>query len=155
MAASKTELTAAGPTTPGRPGEKPAEVPASEKRTQAALVLVADDFADAREMVVTFLRSRGYRTAQAADGQEAIEKAQRLQPRLVIMDLGMPVLDGWEAIRRLKANPCTRRIPVIALSAHSLRGDEQKAIVAGADAFLAKPASFAQVLAALGKLLGK
>ena len=85
------------------------------KNKNEPLVLVVDDFADAREMYGEYLKFCGFRVAEAQNGVEAIEKAKRLKPDLILMDLSMPVVDGWEATRRLKADSTTKAIPVVAL----------------------------------------
>ena len=108
------------------------------KRT-AARILVAEDDADNRRIVVRVLASEGYRTFEAADGASAIELARREHPDLIVMDLGMPGIDGWEASRRLKADPRTADIPIVALTAFAMRGDEERAREAGCDGYLSKP----------------
>ncbi len=86
------------------------------KNKNEPLVLVVDDFADAREMYGEYLKFCGFRVAEAQNGVEAIDKAKRLKPDLILMDLSMPVVDGWEATRRLKADASTKGIPVVALT---------------------------------------
>ena len=103
------------------------------------LVLVVDDFEDNREMFAEFLELSGFRVSRAANGQEAIERAEADMPDLVVMDLSLPVIDGWEATRRLKANPKTAGIPVLALSGHSSPQQEQEALHVGCVALLTKP----------------
>jgi len=125
------------------------------KRSKMVLVLIAEDSLDSRELLVDFLQFAGYRTAQAADGQEAIEKAQRFRPQIILMDLAMPILDGWEATRRLKKNPHTSRIPIVAVTAHALPDDERRAKEAGCDAFLTKPVNPEELLATVGRTLEK
>ena len=103
------------------------------------LILVVDDFADNREMYTQFLEFSGFRVAEAQNGHEALEKAFDLRPDLIVMDLSLPGLDGWEATRRLKADDRTRGIPVIALTGHALAGHSKGAMDAGCDAFITKP----------------
>ena len=103
------------------------------------LVLVVDDFADNREMYSEYLSFSGYEVIEARNGKEAIEAAQEKLPDIIIMDLSLPVMDGWEATRRLKADDRTRRIPVVALTGHALAGHSKGARDAGCDSFLAKP----------------
>ena len=86
----------------------------------APLILVVEDFDDAREMYRDSLQFAGLRVETARDGREAIEKARTLQPDLILMDLSLPGIDGWEATRLLKSDPATRRILIVALSAHAL-----------------------------------
>lgn len=105
----------------------------------AALVLVVDDFEDNRAMYAEYLRFAGYRVIEAGDGREAVERARESLPDIVVMDLSLPVMDGWEATRQLKADVRTRAIPVIALTGHALEGHSQGAKAAGCDEFLAKP----------------
>jgi two-component system cell cycle response regulator DivK len=108
-------------------------------RQQAPLVLLVDDFADNREMYAEFLEFAGMRVAQAENGHEALERAFALLPDLIVMDLSLPGLDGWEATRQLKRDARTKAIPVIALTGHALAGHSQGAIDAGCDAFVTKP----------------
>jgi CheY-like chemotaxis protein len=103
------------------------------------LVLIVDDFADNREMYAEFLTFLGYRVVQAVNGQQAVDLANTLRPDAIVMDLALPVIDGWEATRRLKSDPRTKAIPVLALSGHVLHGADALARAAGADAFIAKP----------------
>jgi CheY-like chemotaxis protein len=105
----------------------------------APLVLIVDDNLDAREMYAIYLEHAGYRLAEAADGETAIETAIRDRPAVILMDATMPRMDGWEAARRLKADPLTRTIPVIMLTAHAFAEHKQRAADVGADGFLAKP----------------
>ena len=112
---------------------------ASGEGSTAPLVLIVDDFADNREMYSQFLEFSGFRVAEAQNGHEALEKAFALRPSLIVMDLSLPGLDGWEATRRLKADQRTRGTPVIALTGHALAGHSKGAIEAGCDAFITKP----------------
>ena len=104
-----------------------------------ARILVAEDDADNRRIVVKVLTGEGHATLEAADGRAAIALAAREHPDLIVMDLAMPGMDGWEASRRLKADPQTADIPIIALTAFAMRGDEERAREAGCDAYLSKP----------------
>jgi CheY-like chemotaxis protein len=103
------------------------------------LVLVVDDYQDARELYAEYFAFSGFRVAEAANGVEAIEKALALVPDIILMDLSLPGIDGWEATRRLKANPQTRHIPIVALTSHALPGFSDTAKKAGCDAFVTKP----------------
>jgi two-component system, cell cycle response regulator DivK len=105
----------------------------------APLVLVVDDFQDNREMFAEFLAISGFRVAQAVNGREALERAFDLVPDAILMDLSLPELDGWEATRRLKRDPRTCHIPVVALTGHVLADHAREAKDAGCDGFLAKP----------------
>jgi CheY-like chemotaxis protein len=104
-----------------------------------ALVLLVDDYADNRDIYAQFLLYAGLRVEEAENGHQALEKAFALSPDVIIMDLALPGLDGWEATRRLKSDARTRRIPVIALTGHALAGHSQGALEAGCDLFLTKP----------------
>ena len=103
------------------------------------LVLIVDDYQDAREMYAEYLEFSGFRVAEARDGQEAVEKAVALHPSVILMDLSLPVMDGWEATRRLKSDVRTRSIPVVALTGHALDGHSREAQDAGCDAYVTKP----------------
>ena len=103
------------------------------------LILVVDDYQDAREMYAEYLQFSGFRVAKAKNGNEAVEKAFALKPDLILMDLSLPGMDGWEATRRLKADEATRNIPVVALTGHALAGASEGAKKAGCDSFVTKP----------------
>jgi two-component system cell cycle response regulator DivK len=120
---------------------------------QAPLVLVVDDFEDNRAMYAEYLAHSGYRVEQAANGEEAVEITRRLKPDVVVMDLSLPIMDGWEATRRLKAEEGTRHIPVIALTGHALAGHSRGAREAGCDAFLAKPCLPEKLVAKVEELM--
>ena len=109
------------------------------KSNPGPLVLVVDDFVDAREMYSEYLKFCGFRVAEAQNGVEAIEKATRLKPNLILMDLSMPIVDGWEATRRLKADARTKAIPVVALTGHAMAGHSESAKSAGCDVVITKP----------------
>jgi CheY-like chemotaxis protein len=111
----------------------------SSPREDAPLVLVVDDFEDNRAMYVEYLAFHGLRVAEAVNGREAVERVMSLVPDVVVMDLSLPVLDGWEATRRIKANPKTRHVRVIALTGHAEPAHAKKALDAGCDDFVAKP----------------
>ncbi|HXH05641.1 MAG TPA: response regulator [Vicinamibacterales bacterium] len=113
---------------------------ATTKDTRLApLVLVVEDYEDAREMYAEYLRFSGFRVAEAANGYEALEQAAALAPDIILMDLALPRLDGWEATRRLKTDPRTRHIPILALTGHALAAHAATAQEAGCDAFVTKP----------------
>jgi two-component system cell cycle response regulator DivK len=109
------------------------------KRDPGHLILVVDDFVDAREMYGEYLKFCGFRVAEAQNGVEAIGKARRLKPDLILMDLSMPIVDGWEATRRLKADDRTKAIPVVALTGHAMPGHSESAKSAGCDVIITKP----------------
>lgn len=105
----------------------------------APLVLIVDDYPDNREMYSSFLSFSGLQVEEAANGREALAKAFALLPDLVVMDLSLPGVDGWQATRELKADPRTKHIPVVALTGHALAGTSDTALAAGCDLFLTKP----------------
>ena len=111
----------------------------SEPSPTAPLVLLVDDYADAREMYGFYLTRRGYRVEEAADGHEALAKAHGLTPDIILMDLSLPGIDGWELARMLKNDMRTAAIPIVALTAHALNGEQERALGAGCDAFVTKP----------------
>ena len=116
-----------------------AAAPKPTGKRELPLVLVVDDFEDNRSMYAVYLTYSGYDVIEAADGAEAVELAGERLPDLVVMDLSLPIMDGWEATRRLKGDPRTRHIPIIALTGHALDGHSRDARNAGCNAFLAKP----------------
>ena len=102
-------------------------------------VLVVDDYPDAREMYGEYLEYCGFEVVQASNGMEALQRALDTTPDIILMDLSLPVMDGWEATRRLKADKRTENIPVVALTGHALAGISEGAKKAGCDAFVTKP----------------
>ena len=106
---------------------------------KAPLILVVDDYQDAREMYAEYLQFSGFRVAEARNGNEAIDQAFALRPDLILMDLSLPGMDGWEATRQLKSDERTRHIPVVALTGHALAGASEGAKKAGCDSFVTKP----------------
>jgi len=118
------------------PSESSEEIPAEGTRR----VLVVDDYDDAREMYAEYLEFIGYEVQTARDGHEALQHARDYQPDVILMDLSLPVLSGWDATRQLKQDERTRDIPVMALTGHVLGTHSQKAMEVGCDAFVPKPA---------------
>lgn len=116
------------------------------------LVLVVDDYEDARVLCAEYLRCSGFRVVEAATGQEALDKAFELRPDLVLMDLSLPGIDGWQATRRLKDDQRTRHIPILALTGHNVRLQE---LVdrAGCDGYLTKPCMPEQLVGEVNRLL--
>jgi two-component system, cell cycle response regulator DivK len=110
-----------------------------DTRNSQPLVLVVEDYQDAREMYAAYLAFSGYRVAEATNGIEAIEKTVELMPDIILMDLALPRMDGWEATRRLKEDERTKHIPIVALTGHALAGHAEGARQAGCDAFVTKP----------------
>jgi CheY-like chemotaxis protein len=119
-----------------------------------AKILVVDDDEMNRDMLSRRLLRKGYEVALAVNGAEAIEKARSEKPELILMDLSMPVLDGYEATRRLKAEEATSRIPIIGLSAHAMVGDREKALSAGCDDYDTKPVELPRLLGKVESFLG-
>lgn len=117
------------------------------------LILVVDDAAAARLMYSQYLTHHGFAVIEAADGEEAISQAQRHLPALVLMDLGLPRIDGWEATRRIKGDARTRNISVLAISGHAYPDSVARAKEAGVDTFLAKPCLPPIVLAKIREML--
>jgi len=117
-----------------------------------ARILLVEDNEMNRDMLTRRLVRRGYEVILAVDGQEGLDKAQS-QPDLILMDMSLPVIDGWEATRRLKAAPETAGIPVVALTAHALVDDRDKASRAGCDAFATKPVEFPALIEIIERLL--
>ncbi len=103
------------------------------------LILVVDDYQDAREMYAEYLQFSGFRVAEARNGNEAVAQARSLKPDLILMDLSLPGMDGWEATRVLKADEATKHIPIVALTGHALAGASEGARKAGCDSFVTKP----------------
>ena len=121
---------------------------------QGPLILVVDDYEDAREMYAEYLRFCGFRVAEARNGNEALEQAFSLMPDLILMDLSLPGMDGWEATRQLKADPRTARIPVVALTGHALAGASEGAKRAGCDSFVTKPCLPDDLVVEVRRMLG-
>ena len=117
-------------------------------------ILLVEDQEMNRDMLSRRLKKRGYDVAIAVDGAEGLEKAQSESPDLILMDMSLPVIDGWEATRRLKADRETRSIPVVALTAHAMNTDREKALEAGCDAYETKPVELPKLLETMEKLLG-
>ena len=109
-------------------------------------ILLVEDNEMNRDMLSRRLERKGYAIAIAVDGQQAVDMATSETPALILMDMSLPVFDGWEATRRIKADEATRGIPIIALTAHAMQGDEQKAKEAGCDDFDTKPVELPRLL---------
>ncbi|MEO7647534.1 MAG: response regulator [Gemmatimonadaceae bacterium] len=118
----------------------------------ATLLLVEDNDMN-RDMLSRRLTRRGYHVVIAVDGQQGIDEARRLSPDLVLMDMSLPVKDGWTATTELKADPATSSIPVIGLTAHAMSGDRERAIQAGCDDYDTKPVELERLLEKIEKLL--
>jgi two-component system, cell cycle response regulator DivK len=120
-----------------------------------AKILLVEDNEMNRDMLSRRLVRSGYEVVIAVEGEEGIALAGTAAPDLVLMDMSLPVLDGWEATRRLKSDPATRDIPVIALTAHAMSGDREKAREAGCDDFDTKPVEYTRLLSKIEGLLQK
>ena len=118
-----------------------------------AKVLLVEDQEDNRDMPSRRLNKLGYEVAIAVDGAEGVEMAKSEAPDLILMDMSLPVMDGWEATRILKADDGTRSIPVVALTAHAMSTDREKAFEAGCDAYETKPVELPRLLETMQKLL--
>ena len=118
-----------------------------------AKILLVEDQEMNRDMLSRRLKKRGYEVAIAVDGAEGVEKARAESPDLILMDMSLPVMDGWEATRILKAEEGTRAIPVVALTAHAMSTDRDKALEAGCDAYETKPVDLPRLLGTMEKLL--
>ena len=118
-------------------------------------ILVVEDNEPSRDALSRRLELRGYRVAVAVDGIQGVAAAREAQPDLILMDLGLPGIDGWEATRRLKSDRATMHIPIIVLSAHAMTNDREKALAAGGDDFDTKPVRFQQLLDKIHSLLTK
>jgi CheY-like chemotaxis protein len=116
-------------------------------------ILLVEDNDMNRDMIVQYLGHYGYTVLTARDGGAAVELARSAAPDLILMDISLPVLDGWEATRQIKAAPETARIPVIALTAHAMAADRQRSIEAGCDDYEPKPIDFARLLGKMRALL--
>ena len=117
-------------------------------------VLLVDDYPDAREMYREYLKFSGYDVVEASNGMEALQRAIETSPDIILMDLSLPVMDGWEATRRLKADARTAGIPVVALTGHALSGIFEGAAQAGCDAFVTKPCLPEDLVAEIRTVLG-
>lgn len=127
----------------------------SDAAENAPLVLVVDDFADGRALTVEILRLHGLRVAEAATGRVALEKTAELAPDAILMDLSLPEIDGWEVIRRLRADPLTCKAVILAYTAHAVPEMLARAKAAGCDAVLTKPCRPDDLVRALEDVLGR
>jgi two-component system, cell cycle response regulator DivK len=116
-------------------------------------ILLVEDNEMNRDMLSRRLVRNGYEVFYAIDGQQGVNMALSERPDLILMDMSLPVIDGWEATRQLKANDATRRIPVIALTAHAMAGDREKAMEAGCDDYDTKPVEISRLVGKIASLL--
>ncbi len=120
-----------------------------------AKILLVEDNEMNRDMLARRLERKGYQVVSAVDGLAGVTMVQTESPDLILMDMSLPVLDGWEATRKLKASSSTSSIPIIALTAHAMAGDRDKAMDAGCDDYDTKPVDLARLLAKIESLIGK
>jgi CheY-like chemotaxis protein len=120
-----------------------------------ATILVVEDNEASRDALSRRLQRRGYNVLLAVDGQQAVSVAQSSKPDLILMDLGLPIIDGWEATRQLKADASTKHIPIIVLSAHAMTNDRDLALAAGGDDFDTKPVRFQPLIDKIESLLAR
>jgi CheY-like chemotaxis protein len=118
-------------------------------------ILLVEDNEMNRDVLSRRLRRRGYDVLIAVDGRQGLEMVESSAPDIILMDMSLPEVDGWEATRRIKANPATSKIPVLALTAHAMTGDREKAMEAGCDAYHTKPGDFAELLERIESLVAK
>jgi two-component system cell cycle response regulator DivK len=116
-------------------------------------ILLVEDNEMNRDMLARRLERRGYQVVVALDGAQGLQLAQAETPDLILMDMSLPVLDGWEATRQLKSQPATQAIPIIALTAHAMSGDREKAIAVGCDDYDTKPVEFSRLMEKIQALL--
>ena len=117
-------------------------------------VLLVEDNEMNRDMLSRRLIRRGFQVVFAMDGQQGIDLAHSERPDIILMDMSLPVIDGWEATRRLKADDATRRVPVIGLTAHAMSGDREKAVEAGCDDYDTKPVELDRLIGKIERLVG-
>jgi CheY-like chemotaxis protein len=126
----------------------------ASRKNDLPRVLLVDDYPDAREMYSEYLEYSGFEVVQASNGMEALQRAADDAPDIILMDLSLPVMDGWEATRRLKADARTAGIPVVALTGHALAGISEGAKQAGCDAFITKPCLPEDLVVEIRRVLG-
>jgi two-component system, cell cycle response regulator DivK len=118
-------------------------------------ILLVEDNEMNRDMLSRRLIRKGFEVAMATDGQQGVDMAVSEAPDLILMDMSLPVLDGWEATRRIKANDASKRVPIIALTAHAMAGDREQALAAGCDDYDAKPVEFTRLMGKIEALLAR
>ncbi|MGD1022625.1 MAG: response regulator [Candidatus Sulfotelmatobacter sp.] len=118
-------------------------------------ILVAEDNAVNRELLRELLELRGYTVLEACDGQEALETIEQTHPELLLLDIGMPVLDGFAVVRKIRENPRLARLPVVAVTAYAMRGDRERILNSGFDGYLSKPVDPSSLTKELDRLLAK
>lgn len=119
-----------------------------------AIILVVEDNEMNLDMLSRRLSKRGHDVVIATDGAQGVDLAQQHKPDLILMDMSLPVMDGWQATRIIKANPDLKHIPIIALTAHAIAGDREKCLAAGCDEYETKPIKFPELMAKIDHFLG-
>ena len=139
-----------------KPGVSPDGVASPPPRAagEPPLVLIVDDYDDNREMYSSYLEFAGLRVAEAVNGREALSKTNELMPDLIVMDLSLPGIDGWQATRTIKQDPQTRHVLILALTGHALEGASEGAKKAGCDGFLTKPCLPEDLCTEIQRMLG-
>ncbi len=117
-------------------------------------ILIVEDDPMSRKLARDVLQANGYETEEVTNGEEAVAKAIEMTPDLIVMDIQLPGIDGLEVTRRMKSDACTERIPIIAVTAHAMPGDEEQILEAGCQAYLPKPIRFMEFVSAVKSLLG-
>ncbi len=117
-------------------------------------ILLVEDNEMNRDMLSRRLNKKGHEVTIAVDGQQGVDMASTENPDLILLDMSLPVIDGWEAAKRLKSNPVTQKIPIIALTAHAMAGDREKSLEAGCDDYDTKPVDLKSLLEKMETLLG-
>jgi two-component system, cell cycle response regulator DivK len=118
-------------------------------------VLIAEDNPVNRELLREMLEARGYTVSEACDGQEALQQIEAAMPDILLMDIGMPVLDGYATIQRIRQDPAKAKLPVLAVTAYAMRDDKEKALASGFDGYLSKPINAQALAQEVERLLGK
>ena len=118
-------------------------------------ILVVEDQEDNRQILRDLLTNAGYEMTEAVNGEEALAEVAKQRPDLILMDIQLPIMDGYEATRRIRINPDLKSVPIIAVTSYALAGDESKALAAGCDAYVSKPFSPRQLLAKIREYLPK
>jgi two-component system cell cycle response regulator DivK len=118
-------------------------------------ILLVEDHQEIWDFLSRRLKRRGYEVVVAEDGEQGLEKAGSTKPALILLDMNLPVMDGWTVAQKLKSQEATRHIPIIALTAHAMAGDRDKALAAGCDDYHAKPVDFSQLLRQIQSALGE
>jgi two-component system cell cycle response regulator DivK len=118
-------------------------------------ILLVEDHEEIWDFLSRRLKRRGYEVVVATDGQEGVDKSRSERPDIVLLDMNLPIMDGWTAAGEIKKNPGTATVPIIALTAHAMSGDREKAIAAGCDDYHAKPVDFSRLLGQIESLTGQ